>query len=165
MGSSIQKTINTGQNICQFRYLNFTCLSKESYQLWFCKMWIKPFWRTQSTVFLKEKSSLYYSMTNIVVPVPEHLEGGLRLSSSLEKSTVPERYSWHSPLCKQINTDFLVPDPVSQCHPRKTALGSFWNIGPKPFSLTQEAFEDENFLRTALISTLSSFVEEHLGQL
>lgn len=74
------------------------------------------------------------------------------------------------PLWKQINTDsiffyFLVPDPVSQCYPRKTALGSFWNIGLKPFRLTQEALEDENFLRTALISTLSSYVEEHLGQL
>lgn len=138
---------------------------RNSYQLWFCKTWIKTFWRTQSTVFLKEKLSLPYHMTNTVAPLQEHLEGGLRLSAPLEKSAIPERYSWHSPLCKQINIDFLVPHPVSQCHPRKTALGSFWNIGPKPFRLTQEAFEDENFLRTALISALSSFVEEHLGQL
>lgn len=64
-------------------------------------------------------------MTYTVAPVQEHLEDGPRVSSSLEKSTIPERYSWHSPLCQQINTDFLVPDPVSQCHPRKTALGSF----------------------------------------
>lgn len=155
----IMTQVDCSKCMHQFRYLNFTCLTKETVIIFDILQNVnKTFLRTQSTVFLKEKSFLYYPMSNTVAPVQEHLEGGLRLSSSLEKSAIPERYSWHSPLCKQINTDFLAPDPVGQCYPRKNALGSFWNVGLKPFRLTQEAFKDENFLRTALISTLFSSI-------
>lgn len=63
---------------------------------------------------LSERKTLYYPVSNRAAPTEEHLEGSLRiLSSSIEKFVTARRYSWHSPLGKQINTIFQGPDPVS----------------------------------------------------